>query len=462
MPQGFIEPALVVQARSGNPRARANLLEQSRDRLIRAAIHKTLGNVDDDTVKDLIQDVNLKILEGLNSFNDPRAFPNWVYQITRNHCLESVRSQREQVTDAADTEEELLEFSQGAPFHAAEAAFAVREMVEKIKRSLTEEEWYVLEERLAHDTPLEKLLAQTEWEKTKLYDTLQQAKLHALLQTSMRERAEGEYRAAERKLLTLLAAPGLQKRKLRNPLKEVKAKVLTELANIRMDYLKVDGSEGAIDLLHQARVLWSELKDHPNAVYVTRLIGASYYAARRFSDALHHYRLTEEMIQASPHGLNRQRGLLLSNLGNLYRQSGEQETAEKFLVQSVHYHEHQDGEEDYREAQLTLARNLILQGKYEAAAKLFDEARKGVPPYRVGYHVGIKKGLCELSLAMGDYPTGVTFARQGLKISQEQGFYHHAVQFYRYLKRYNQLAAVPPSLLTFITNSDSLLVARGD
>lgn len=466
MPKVFIDPALVIEAQGGNAEAQTRLLEQSHGPLIRAAIYTTLGPINEDIADDLIQDARLRIFENLSRLKNPQSFHSWAYPLVVNLCRDYARKRKVRSVEVGDAEEEdddsLWEASE-ASVETPETTLATRDLLGQVRRRLANNEnWALFEDFFVHGIEVDELSARTGWEKSKVYDRLGQTQLDSLLHISAKERAEGEYREAEKNLLTILTARELHRKNLGKPFKHIKATVLTELANIRMDYLKVDGPAGAVNLLHQARALWTELKDYPKAVHAMRLIGASYYAARRFSDALQQYHLTEEMMQAHPDGLNRQHGLLLSNLGNLYRQSGDQETAEKFLTQSVHYHEYQDEEEDYREAQLTLARNLILQEKYEVAAKLFGEAGKGVPPYRVGYHVGIKKGLCELYLAMGDYKAGVDLACQGLTTSKEHGFYHHALQFYRHLKRHRLLSAVSPALLTFITKSDYTTPVLGD
>jgi RNA polymerase sigma factor (sigma-70 family) len=56
-----------------------------------------------DSAADLAQDVLLKAFQRLDSFRSDSRFTTWLYSITRNHCLDQLRSQALQPAEAADS-----------------------------------------------------------------------------------------------------------------------------------------------------------------------------------------------------------------------------------------------------------------------------------------------------------------------------------------------------------------------
>lgn len=52
---------------------------------------KRLTNVDDDELKDILQEVFIKTYLNLNDFNSDLKFSSWIYRITHNHVISSYR-----------------------------------------------------------------------------------------------------------------------------------------------------------------------------------------------------------------------------------------------------------------------------------------------------------------------------------------------------------------------------------
>jgi len=91
------------RAGQGSPIAEAFLDELFRRHRSRVAAwcYRITGEVD--SAADLAQDVLLKAFQRLDSFRSDSRFTTWLYSITRNHCLDQLRSQSLQPAEAADS-----------------------------------------------------------------------------------------------------------------------------------------------------------------------------------------------------------------------------------------------------------------------------------------------------------------------------------------------------------------------
>ena len=49
---------------------------------------------DDNTAKDAVQDIFIKILLNLSKFNEESSFSTWVYSITYNYCIDVIRKRK--------------------------------------------------------------------------------------------------------------------------------------------------------------------------------------------------------------------------------------------------------------------------------------------------------------------------------------------------------------------------------
>jgi RNA polymerase sigma-70 factor, ECF subfamily len=84
-------PRLITQARSGDQQALEQLLNQHADMLY-AVCFRMCGHAED--ARDLAQDVLVKVIEALDSFDGRAKFSTWMTKIAMNHCLTHRRRQK--------------------------------------------------------------------------------------------------------------------------------------------------------------------------------------------------------------------------------------------------------------------------------------------------------------------------------------------------------------------------------
>lgn len=76
-------------AQKGDPEALSDLVKRIHDRLYRFCLYLT-GNVQ--AAQDLCQEAYIKVMENIQTLDNPRHFVRWLFVITRNHFLDYVRS----------------------------------------------------------------------------------------------------------------------------------------------------------------------------------------------------------------------------------------------------------------------------------------------------------------------------------------------------------------------------------
>ncbi len=102
-----IDPRLLERARSGDRAAQQTLVAQHQDAVFYLALGLTGQRSD---AEDVMQEVMIKALRGLNKFRGESGFATWLYRITHNACLDWRRRQRwSQSTDSVDDKPELLQ-----------------------------------------------------------------------------------------------------------------------------------------------------------------------------------------------------------------------------------------------------------------------------------------------------------------------------------------------------------------
>jgi RNA polymerase sigma-70 factor (ECF subfamily) len=83
------ELQLIRAAASGDRRAFGELVLVKREQVVRAAFQIT-GDMDD--AMDVAQGVFLKLWQGLESFDPDRRFDTWLYRITVNAAIDTLRA----------------------------------------------------------------------------------------------------------------------------------------------------------------------------------------------------------------------------------------------------------------------------------------------------------------------------------------------------------------------------------
>jgi RNA polymerase sigma-70 factor (ECF subfamily) len=85
------ELQLIEAHRMGDPRAMADLL-RAYQRRVYAVCYRMVRNADE--AADLTQDALVKIMEGLDSYDQRSAFSTWVIRVTMNCCLSYLRRKK--------------------------------------------------------------------------------------------------------------------------------------------------------------------------------------------------------------------------------------------------------------------------------------------------------------------------------------------------------------------------------
>jgi RNA polymerase sigma-70 factor (ECF subfamily) len=107
------DPALVAAARSGDIAGFETLVRRHTGAVYAHAL-RFFG--DSQTAEDMTQEVFVKVFRSLDSFDERARFSTWLYRITRNACLDEVRSGRRRPVpvDPLDQEHGGLDFADSA------------------------------------------------------------------------------------------------------------------------------------------------------------------------------------------------------------------------------------------------------------------------------------------------------------------------------------------------------------
>ena len=128
---------LVGAAKSGSPEAFATLFRRYRPEIARYA-SRTLG--DDGRAEDVVQEIFLSALRGIQSLDRPAGFKPWLYRIAHNACVDQMRrrGRSEEVpfdAHALRPAEEIRLFRQMPSSHAA---LAQKEDFRHLRQALTD------------------------------------------------------------------------------------------------------------------------------------------------------------------------------------------------------------------------------------------------------------------------------------------------------------------------------------
>jgi RNA polymerase sigma-70 factor (ECF subfamily) len=82
---------------------------------------------------DIFQEVMIKIYKNLNTFNPLHSFKAWIYRIARNHCIDFLKSKKENFFKPNEIEIEKI-----VDLRTPEKIAVEREMVEKIDNWLAQ------------------------------------------------------------------------------------------------------------------------------------------------------------------------------------------------------------------------------------------------------------------------------------------------------------------------------------
>jgi RNA polymerase sigma-70 factor (ECF subfamily) len=109
---------------------------------------------DTNTAVDLAQDVFIKVFQGVRSFQRGSKFTTWLYSITRNHCLDELRSRKRQVEEQSAEPDEINDWAAISADSAIEQRESRDLMRRLIRDSLDETEAKVMILHYIHELPL--------------------------------------------------------------------------------------------------------------------------------------------------------------------------------------------------------------------------------------------------------------------------------------------------------------------
>ncbi len=110
---------------------------------------------DTNSAVDLAQDVFIKAFQGVRSFRRGSKFTTWLYSITRNHCLDELRSRKRHVQELTTLPEDLEDRGAAGADSAIEQRESSDLMQKLIRESLDETETKVMTLHYVHELSLD-------------------------------------------------------------------------------------------------------------------------------------------------------------------------------------------------------------------------------------------------------------------------------------------------------------------
>lgn len=154
----FTDEELIARCQAEQNSAAAesslSILFQRHQAKVAAWCYHITGDVN--SAADLAQEIFLKAFQGLHSFRRGAKFTTWLYSITRNHCLDELRSRKRQVEDLSiSLPEEIEDWSTEGVHSAMEQRESSELMGQLIRESLDEIEAKVMTLHYVHELPLD-------------------------------------------------------------------------------------------------------------------------------------------------------------------------------------------------------------------------------------------------------------------------------------------------------------------
>src|SRR5215471_3605521 len=121
---------------------------------------------------DLAQEIFIKAFQGIDSFRQGSKFTTWLYSITRNHCLDELRSRKRRVEETEELPVEIEDWGLESADSAIERHESGELMRQLIRESLDETETRVMTLHYVHEMPLDsvsRMLRLTNYSGAKAY-----------------------------------------------------------------------------------------------------------------------------------------------------------------------------------------------------------------------------------------------------------------------------------------------------
>ena len=125
------DQVLLRKAKNGNLKAFEALLQRYQNRIYAHALRMTENEQD---AFDVSQNVALKIYKALPSFREEARLSTWIYQVTRNACLDFLKKRRPQ-TSLEELAEQGIELP-AAETYSVEKSSLLAEKKMAVKRAI--------------------------------------------------------------------------------------------------------------------------------------------------------------------------------------------------------------------------------------------------------------------------------------------------------------------------------------
>ena len=130
-----------------------NVLFQRHHRRVAAWCHHITGDVN--SAVDLAQEIFVKAFQGIDGFRKGSKFTTWLYSITRNHCLDELRSRKRRGEETAEFPDDIRDWGLESADAMIERQQSGDLMKRLIRESLDEIETRVMTLHYVHELPLE-------------------------------------------------------------------------------------------------------------------------------------------------------------------------------------------------------------------------------------------------------------------------------------------------------------------
>ena len=146
----------LAQAEKGSAAAELPLSELFRRHQTKVAswCYHITGDVN--SAADLAQEIFIKAFQALPSFRRGSKFTTWLYSISRNHCLDELRSRRKRNDDLSDSlPDEIEDWGMAGADSVLEQREAAELLRQLIRESLDETETKVMTLHYVNELPLD-------------------------------------------------------------------------------------------------------------------------------------------------------------------------------------------------------------------------------------------------------------------------------------------------------------------
>ena len=148
----LVEGCLAAEGSAAREPFLSALFQRHSSRVASWCYHIT-GDVN--SAADLAQEIFVKAFQGIHGFRKGSKFTTWLYSISRNHCLDELRSRKRRVEETSALPEEIQDSGLESADSAIERYESSQLMKKLIQESLDETETKVMTLHYVHELPLD-------------------------------------------------------------------------------------------------------------------------------------------------------------------------------------------------------------------------------------------------------------------------------------------------------------------